>query len=80
VPYLHLCGYVIGGWLMAKSAAIAEQKLAGGTDRDFHGAKLRTARFYADQMLPNALALARIVRAGAASVLETDASVVAGPG
>src|SRR5215468_3310340 len=27
VPYLKLCGYVIGGWLMAKSASIAEDKL-----------------------------------------------------
>ena len=34
VPYLKLCGYVIGGWLLAKSAAIAAAKL-DGADRDF---------------------------------------------
>src|SRR5207249_1213717 len=29
VPYLKLCGYVIGGWLLAKSAAIAAAKVGG---------------------------------------------------
>ena len=30
VPYLHLCGRVLGGALMARSAAIAARKLAEG--------------------------------------------------
>src|SRR5450631_3292442 len=45
VPYLNLCGFVIGGWLMAKSAAIADAKRAGA-EREFYEAKLATARFY----------------------------------
>jgi alkylation response protein AidB-like acyl-CoA dehydrogenase len=75
VPYLKLCGFVIGGWLMAKSAAIAASKLSGA-DRDFYAAKLRTARFYAEQVLPTALAHARVVTGGAASVTETDAALI----
>ena len=43
VPYLKLCGYVTGGWLLAKSAAIAAAKVAGA-ERDFYAAKIRTAR------------------------------------
>src|SRR6185503_6589355 len=48
VPFLKLCGFVMGGWLMAKSAAIAAGKMSGA-DRDFYAAKLRSARFYAEQ-------------------------------
>jgi hypothetical protein len=77
VPYLKLCGFALGGWLMAKSAAVAEARLAAGQDREFLSAKIQTARFYAEQVLPNALAFARIVRSGAASVLEADAGVAA---
>ncbi|HEY8510227.1 MAG TPA: acyl-CoA dehydrogenase [Steroidobacteraceae bacterium] len=75
VPYLKLCGYVMGGWLMARSAAIATTQLQG-PKRDFYAAKVATARFYAHQMLPNALALARVVTSGSASVAETDAALI----
>ncbi len=75
VPYLKLCGFVVAGWLMAKSAAIAA-KNANGADADFYAGKLRTALFYAEQMLPNALMLSRVVQRGALSVVETDATLV----
>jgi len=75
VPYLMLCGYVIGGWLMAKASVIASGKLAG-SDKAFYESKVHTARFYADQVLPNALALARVVQSGAESVVETDAALI----
>ena len=75
VPYLKLCGVVVGGWLLAKSAAIATAGL-GGADRAFYQAKIRTAYFYARQVLPGALGLARVVEEGADSVLETGADLV----
>jgi len=75
VPYLKLCGYVAGGWLMAKSSAIAG-KHKDGADREFYSAKLRTALFYAEQVLPVTIGLARIVANGADSVVETDAALV----
>jgi alkylation response protein AidB-like acyl-CoA dehydrogenase len=75
VPFLKLCGFVIGGWLMAKSAALAAGKLAGA-DKDFYNAKLHTARFYALQVLPTALGHARVVASGATSVTGTDAALV----
>ena len=75
VPYLKLSGYVVGGWLMTRSAAIAAQK-KGSADRDFYQAKIRTALFFAEQVLPQALALSRVVTKGASSVVETDAALV----
>ncbi len=81
VPYLELCGLTLGGWLMARSAEVAAGKLArtstaAGGDPARYAAKLQTARFYAEQRLPGALALARIVQSGAASVAEADARLI----
>jgi alkylation response protein AidB-like acyl-CoA dehydrogenase len=75
VPYLKLCGYVIGGWLLAKSAALAAAQVAGA-EHEFYNAKLRTAAFYAAQVLPFAAALARVVQAGGTSVTATDAALL----
>ena len=75
VPYLRLCGYVIGGFLLAKSAAIAAGKRAGA-EREFYAGKVRTAAFYAAQVLPTAAALAQVVSGGGASVTETDAALI----
>jgi acyl-CoA dehydrogenase len=77
IPFLKLCGFALGGWLLAKSAAIAERKLASGTaDRQFLEGKIASARFYADHILPQTLALARVVEGGAGSVIETDAELI----
>jgi alkylation response protein AidB-like acyl-CoA dehydrogenase len=75
VPFLMLSGFVIGGWLMAKSAVIAASKL-GGSEGEFHTAKLRTTLFYAEQVLPRSLALSKIVTDGGGSVTATDAGLI----
>ena len=77
IPFLKLCGFALGGWLLAKSAAIAERKLAAGaSDRKFLEGKIASARFYAEHILPQSLALGRTVEAGAGSVVETDAELI----
>ena len=70
VPYLMCAGYVCGGWQMARAAQIAQKKLAAGAgDMEFYRAKLITARFYADHILPKARGLSHEVVHGAESVL-----------
>jgi 3-(methylthio)propanoyl-CoA dehydrogenase len=78
VPFLELCGTVFGGALLAKSAALAAAKLssASGADAQFYAAKLQTARFYAEQILTDALSLARVVKSGAGSVVDADAALI----
>ena len=57
VPFLRLAGTALGGWLLARSALVAQGKLAARDgDPAFLEAKLITARFYADVILPPALA------------------------
>ena len=75
VPYLKLFGTVAGGWLMARAALIARERLAGpGADREFLEAKLATSRFYLEHLLPQAIALSQTVTAGAASTLALEPS------
>ena len=57
VPFLRLAGTALGGWLLAKSALVAQQRLATRDgDPKFLEAKVVTARFYAEVILPPALA------------------------
>ena len=55
VPYLKLTGAVVGGWFMARGALAAQGYLARRDgNAPFHEAKLLTARFYAEHILPAA--------------------------
>ncbi|TFU06027.1 acyl-CoA dehydrogenase [Polymorphobacter arshaanensis] len=57
-PYLRLFGVTVGGYLLAKQAAVAAQRLAAGEgDAAFLRAKIATARFFAEQLMPPATAL-----------------------
>jgi 3-(methylthio)propanoyl-CoA dehydrogenase len=70
-PYLRMCGIVTGGWLLARSAQAAVRALdAGRGDTEFLQQKLVTARFYAEQLLPQAAGLAPAVTAGPADLDE----------
>ncbi len=70
VHYLNLCGIVIGAWTMAKAHDIAVRKFA--EDSEFYGGKRQIARFYMQQILPEAQGLSHIVAGGWASVSEAD--------
>jgi 3-(methylsulfanyl)propanoyl-CoA dehydrogenase len=69
-PYLRMCGIVTGGWLLARSAQAAQRLLdAGEGDAEFLTQKLVTAKFYAEQLLPQAAGLASAVTAGPGDLL-----------
>ena len=69
VPYLHLAVTVCGGWFMGKAALAAAGYLDKGEgDLAFYRGKIATARFYADQMLPQATSYGETVRAGDAAL------------
>ena len=73
-PYLRLFGLVIGGWLLARSALAASRLLrhASGSDAVFLADKIGTARFYAEQLLPQAAGLLPAVTAGAGPLFGVD--------
>ncbi|MBS1132564.1 MAG: Butyryl-CoA dehydrogenase [Proteobacteria bacterium] len=64
VPYLNIAVAVCGGWMMGTAALAAAARLDQGEgDPRFYRNKIATARFYADQMLPQAEAWAQTVMA-----------------
>ena len=54
--YLRLSGLVLGSWQMARSLLAAER--LRDSDPTFYNAKITTARFFAENLLPQASALA----------------------
>jgi alkylation response protein AidB-like acyl-CoA dehydrogenase len=63
-PFLRLLGTVAGGWLMGKAALAARDMLESGDgDADFLRAKIATARFYGEQILPSVIGLIEAVEA-----------------
>jgi hypothetical protein len=74
VPYLMLWGLVAGGWQMSRAALIAHDRLARGEgDERFLRAKLATARFYGEALLPQAEGLAQGITRGGEAVLALPA-------
>jgi alkylation response protein AidB-like acyl-CoA dehydrogenase len=76
VPFLRLMGIVAGGWMMARAALVAAEKVGAGQGNSaagFYPAKIKTARFYAEHVLVEAAGLARAIVAGGASALALSA-------
>jgi len=70
VPYLKLWGLVTGGWQLARGALAAARHLAEGNgDKSFLTAKIQTARFYAEALMPQAAGLAQSVTGAGESAL-----------
>ena len=67
VNYMMLCGTILGGALLSKGALAAEQKL--DQDPDFYSAKITTARFYSDHILPRLYAHASAAAASSDLVM-----------
>jgi alkylation response protein AidB-like acyl-CoA dehydrogenase len=70
VNFLMLFGYLTGGWLLAKGALQAQQILnTGDGDRDFLQAKLISAKFYSEHLLPRTAAYLAAIKAGSDSTM-----------
>jgi alkylation response protein AidB-like acyl-CoA dehydrogenase len=63
-PYLRLFSVVTAGWIMARQALVATEALAAADgDKAFYEGKVLTARFFCEQLLPQAAALVPAVTA-----------------
>tara|TARA_R110002096_G_scaffold340539_2_gene533640 strand:+ start:8943 stop:10739 length:1797 start_codon:yes stop_codon:yes gene_type:complete len=64
-PFLRLLSVTVGGYLLAKGALAARTRLdEGDEEQDFLQAKIITARFYAEQIVPTTLGLKSSIMAG----------------
>jgi alkylation response protein AidB-like acyl-CoA dehydrogenase len=72
VDYLRMFGLVSTGWIWLRMATVAQARLAAGATEPLYDAKVKTARFYVQKLLPQVQALGAAVAAGAAPVMELD--------
>ena len=78
VDYLMYSGYAVLAYFWARSAQTAQQKLAEGEgDAAFYRAKLATAEFYFERILPRTRALAETMTSGADNLMALDADAFA---
>jgi alkylation response protein AidB-like acyl-CoA dehydrogenase len=70
VDYLRVCGHLVYAYFFARMAKIALEK-AGSGDA-FYTAKLHTARFYFNKLLPETAGLIRTARSGVAPLMAMD--------
>jgi hypothetical protein len=69
-------GYVTLAYFWARMAKTAQEQLDNGTDEpDFYKAKLITARFYYERMLPRTRSLVETMTSGADNLMELDAEL-----
>ncbi len=69
-PYMTLMGYVAVGLMWLRMASAAAKLLADGEgDKSFLEAKLTTARFYAERLLPETGALRRKIEGGSETIM-----------
>ncbi len=73
VDYLMYSGYIVMGYFWAQAAVAAERMLeAGEGDATFLRAKLFTARFYMERLLPRTSTLAETMLSGADNLMDLD--------
>lgn len=70
VPYLMLAGNLVAGWQMGRALLAAAARLEETEDRAFMEAKIITARFYAEHILPRINTQRDAIMEGGFSVME----------
>jgi alkylation response protein AidB-like acyl-CoA dehydrogenase len=74
VDYLHFSGYVTLAYYWARMAAVAQQALANGTSETaFYQAKIKTAQFYFNKLLPRVRSHIAVIETGAESLMQLTA-------
>ena len=74
VDYLMYSGYLTLAYFWAKMAKVSQDKLAASDgDSAFYQAKIKTARFYFQRILPRANGHAACVENGAEAMMALDA-------
>ncbi len=72
--YMHLFGLVALGYMWARMAKVAEEKLAAGEgNKAFFEAKLVTARYYFERIMPESVTHLARIQSGADSMMALNA-------
>ena len=77
VDYLMYSGYIVMAYFWAKMAQTAYEKLATDVEnRDFYRAKIKTAEFYFERMLPRTKSLSTTMMADPKTLMQLDQALL----
>ncbi|GAA6172781.1 acyl-CoA dehydrogenase C-terminal domain-containing protein [Colwellia sp. KU-HH00111] len=77
VDYLMYSGYIVMAYFWAQMAQSAYEKLATDVEnRDFYRAKIKTAEFYFERMLPRTKSLAKTMMADPKTLMQLDQALI----
>lgn len=77
-PFQRMFSVVLGGYLLAKQAELAAQKIADSVGNpDFMQAKIATANFYLEQLLPQVYGLVDPIKASSDSLFALNENMLA---
>lgn len=77
VDFLMYSGYIVMAYFWAQMAQAAYEKLATDVEnRDFYRAKIKTAEFYFERLLPRTKSLAATMMANPKSLMQLDAELL----
>lgn len=70
VDYLNFAGYVVYAYMWLRIAVVAQQKIDAGKDADgYYDAKVKTAQFYFERLLPRTASLRETMLASTESLM-----------
>ena len=72
VDYMMLAGNVACAWLMGQAALAAQKHIDNGSNDLYYPHKIKTARFFAEHILPRSEGQLLMVKSGSASVMSID--------
>jgi 3-(methylsulfanyl)propanoyl-CoA dehydrogenase len=76
VDYLRLMGIVVVGWMWARMAQVAQQRLASNPQNaDFYKGKLTAARYWMERMIPECPMLLERIQAGCETIMSFDETI-----
>ena len=72
--YLMYSGYIVLGYFWARMAILSQNKI-GSSDKSFYEAKLMTAKFYFERILPRTRYHYESISSGAENLMEMSADM-----
>jgi len=76
VDYLRLMGIVVVGWMWARMAKLAGERLAQNpSNADFYRSKLTAARYWMQRLIPECPMLVERIQLGSAAVMAFDETI-----
>ena len=72
-PFLEMFSQLLMSWQLLMQAVVAQKALdAGTTEEDFYKGKVATAQFYANSVIPHAMATSAVLKSGERTALDFE--------